>query len=149
MKRDCFNVREATSDECLKILSEPQLLSTLPIDSVSELPKYIRTHKHLFYISTFRSYKLIFFFFERDTCQDIYEIHIACPRNSIIASRALVLTAARWILKHGTIGAKALITACPEGKIANMCRRLGGVELRREEDKIHFMFSLATVNNLI
>lgn len=144
-----FNVYEATPTECLDILSESQILKHIPVKSVSELPDYIRTHKHLFYISGFRKYKMLFFFYEREYMKDVYDIHIACPRNSIVASRVLVTMAAKWILDTGTTGAKALVTSCPEGKIANMCRKLGGIELRRGEKNLYFMFSLSLVKDLV
>lgn len=121
-----FVVTEANPIESYEILAEPQLFKHLPVKEPIGLPKYIRTHKHIFYLASFNQYSLLFFFFEHPRLDDVYEIHIACPRNSIRASRVLATLAAKWIAKIGTIGAKALITKCPKGKISNMCRKLGG-----------------------
>lgn len=121
-----FTVAEAATEEILKILLEPQLFKHLPVSLPSGMSKYVRTHKHIFYLARFNQHKLLFFFFEHPRMNDVYEIHIACPKASIRASRVLATLAAKWIAKTGTIGAKALITKCPIGKISNMCRKLGG-----------------------
>lgn len=141
-----FKVIEAPSEEIHKILLEPQIFKHLPVDLPSELPNYIRIHKHIFYLASFNSYKLLFFFFEHLRLDDVYEIHIACPRDSIRASRVLATLAAKWIAKTGTIGVKALITKCPKGKISNMCTKLGGkIIYRHETGDVSIMFDTSVL----
>ena len=120
-----FTVKEASTEESLHILCEPQLIKHLPIAGVKELPAYIRHHKYTFYLASFKSHSLIFFF-KPYRLRDVYELHIACPKKSIVASRVLALCTAKWIVTEGALGAKALITSCPVGKISNMCTKLGG-----------------------
>ena len=127
-----FIVAEATTAECLEILSEPQLLKHLPTE-LPKLPEYLRRHKYIWYIARFKHYAMLFFFFERVRLDGVYELHIACPKRSILASRVLSICTAKWIVKTGTKEVKALITKCPEGKISNMCTKLGGQIIYKNE----------------
>lgn len=143
-----FKVTEATPVESYEILSEPQLIKHLPIQGIYQLPDYIRTHRYILHLASFGKHDLLFFFFEHARLDDVYEIHIACPRNSIRASRVLATLAAKWIASKGTIGAKALITKCPKGKISNMCTKLGGKIIYRHEntEDVSILFDTSTLH---
>lgn len=85
----------------------------------------ITPYSDSFHTVSYRDYKLLFSF--QLLYPDIYEIHIVCPKDSILASRALSLYVISWIRSKYS-NTKALVTNCPEGKagkIANMVKRLG------------------------
>lgn len=132
-----FKVTYATSEEANSILSEPQLFASLPLDELIELPSYIAQLKIPLYIITFKSFRMLFKVFE--VSNGIHECHVACPKDSIIASRVLTLASMKWFFKEAYPEAKGLITSCPEGKIANMCRKIGFKEIRKEDDLVYFM----------
>jgi len=137
VSKPTFKVNYATPEQSLDILSEPQLFAALPLDNLSELPGYISTRKIPLYIITFKSFKMLFKVFE--VKEGIHECHVACPKDSIRASRALTLASMQWFFKEAYPEAKGLITSCPEGKIANMCRKIGFKEVRKENDLVYFM----------
>jgi len=141
-----FSVVEADTEQTLKILLEPQLFKHLPVALPSGMADYVRTHKHILYFASFNQYSLLFFFFEHPRMNDVYEIHVACPKDSIRASRVLTALAGKWVAKTGTIGAKALITKCPAGKISNMCKKLGGkVIYEHDSGDVSILFDTSTL----
>lgn len=141
-----FIVTEASELESYNILAEKQLIKHLPIAGVSELADYTAEHKHTFYLASFRGYSLLFFFFEHSSSKHggIYDLHIACPKNSIRASRVLAICTAKWIAKIGAPDAQMLVTRCPEGSIANMCTKLGGHIIYKNEDTGEVEISILT-----
>lgn len=128
-------------EECLDILSEPRLLAVLPIEGITHLYKYIQDSKHPYYILKYKQYSMLFIVWKVAGDSGIYECHVACPSDSIVASRVLTLSAMNWFFKEYKPEAKGLITSCPEGKIANMCRKIGFTEVKREDslDLVYFM----------
>lgn len=132
---DGFTVHTASLEECKEIASEPKLISSLELeDGEVEL-----SPDTTYMILKFREYKLLFSYKEHR--EKIYESHIACPRNSIIASRALVLAGLNWLFQDNNVKAKAVITSCTKGKTANMCKKLGFTELLDVSGKLYFMYT--------
>lgn len=133
-----FEVRKATETEISTILQEPQLLARLGLKDITKLKGF----KHLPHIIEFKNYRLLFTFWEV-AVKDVYEVHIACPKNSIIASRALSLGILDWMFSPSSeLEAKAIVTSCPEGKIANMCRKIGFREIKKKSNKVYFIITL-------
>lgn len=139
-----FKVAEATVEECYKILSEPQLINQISIEDISGLYDYIERHKHTFHRVSFKSYSMLFFHFEVDATRNIHEVHIVCPKNSIIASRALAIVISVYLAGQG---AEVLITACSKGKIANMARKIGWTQVKQTKDRVYFMLSLLQIES--
>jgi len=142
-----FEIRLATMDECLDILSEPRLLAVLPIEGITYLYKYIQDSEHPYYILKYKQYSMLFVVWKVNTNQEasIYECHVGCPRNSIVASRVLTLAAMNWFFKEAVPEAAGLITSCPEGKIANMCRKIGFKEVKKQDDLVYFLASSSQI----
>lgn len=140
-----FEIRLATMDECLDIMSEPRLLALLPIPSITYLYKYIQDTEYPRYIVKYRQYSMLFVVWKVHEGASIYESHVACPKTSIVASRVLTLAAMNWVFKESKLGAEALITSCPEGKIANMCRKVGFKEIKKQGDLVYFMASASQI----
>lgn len=133
-----FNVRHATEEEFYSIIREPQLHAPILKELGGREPIY---EKAICYLISIRAYRLLFTLKEKQ--DGLWEVHIACPRDSIRASRVLILAGVKWIsLERKEI--KGLITSCPEGKIANMCRKLGFTEIQKDiqKDKLYFILSL-------
>jgi len=134
-----FTVTTATLEESTAILSEPHLLTLLKSKpTLTQLPAYLAARAIPYNIIRYKSYKLLFEYKPRTT--GVYEIHIACPKASIVASRVLSIATIVWLFSN-LPDSKALITSCPEGKIANMCRKVGGRELHRVGNTVHFIIT--------
>lgn len=132
-----YEVDVASRLDCLDILGEPQLMDVLHLEDVLDLYRHLYTTESTYYLIALGKYKLLFTYEEREG--DVFELHIACPKDSIIASRALCVSIMHWMFGPSAVRAEALITSCPEGKIANMIRKLGGVEVNQEGGLIYFM----------
>lgn len=137
-----FKVTEATAVESHEILAEPHLIKHLDVKDASELSDYILKHKHTFHILKYKRYKMLFFFYALKDKKEVVEFHVACPKDSVVASRVLLLAAGTWVIKKGAADSKVLISSCPEGKIANTARKLGGIEITRIGSIIYFSFPL-------
>lgn len=118
-------IRLCSADEAIKILNQPQIAERVGLltDKLSVQP----------WISYQGNYKMLFVFWL--VSDGVYEMHIACPKKSIIKSRELAIEALNFALSNG---ANVVITNCPEGKIANMARKIGMTETKIETDKIWF-----------
>jgi hypothetical protein len=126
-----FEVRLATLGEKEEILADAAL---------SHLPN-ITTTPH---IIIYNSFRMLFEFNLK--AGGIYEVHVACPKDSRQASRILALAMCAWLFKVGVSGITGLITSCPEGKIANMIRKIGGTEVKREGSTVYFMATVDSFN---
>ena len=122
-----IKIRLAPTAEALEILSEPQI-----VERIGHATKHLNKQP---WIAERAGAKLLFVFHQLSKA-GIYEMHIACPLASIRASRILASAAMDW-LYH--MGADVIVTSCPEGKIANMARKLEFVELTRTPELIYFM----------
>ena len=138
INNSCLTIKEASLKEAIKILSEPQLLAILPVDNLQDLPDYILSMQPSNYIVKLGKYSLLFT--HEDLGKGVYEIHISCPKASVPASRLLAVAMLRWVATTGSDSkARAITTNCPEGIIANFCRKCGGIEIGRIEKTTHFM----------
>lgn len=142
-----FKFRDAELTEMLDILIEPQLVGLILKDpktprTVAELAGALHLSKAAYKIVEYGSYRTLFELQRRT--HGVYEIHIACPRASVRASRVMSLALMLYSLTE--LGAAGLITKCPEGKIANMIRKLGAKEVKRDGTDRYFMATLDILN---
>jgi hypothetical protein len=131
-----FEVSIATNKDKFVILSEPQL------------ENLFFSHRELceteLLIIKYKTYKMLVQL--KELKDNIWEIHIACPKDSLKANRILSMAIAMWCLKVGCPDIKALITSCPEGKIANMLRKIGASEVANDEGTLVFMATSKSFN---
>lgn len=109
-----FTIRRATDREVEKIVSDPTLIKKLGSE-VDYTANY--------WLCMYLDYVLLFKFWQVE--EGMYEVHIAVPRASIVASRALILGGLNWLFSVGAPDCDLLQTTCPLGKISNMLRKLG------------------------
>jgi len=105
-------IRLASQAEAIEILREPQTVARLDMhpEELVEQPWIAQQGEH----------RLMFVFWEIG--KQIYEMHIAAPKDSILSCRKLAVEAMTWLFD---MGAEKIVTDCPSGKIANMAKRLG------------------------
>lgn len=140
-----FTFEVATADEVLAILSEKRLIGLVSKKkTLTDLAATLHLKPRLYYIVKYKQYRTLFE--TKQLAHNTCEVHIACPKDSLIASRILVLALCAWLLKVSELAPSALITSCPEGKIANMLRKIGTKEVKRVGDKIYFMATAETFN---
>lgn len=122
-------IRKATLAEQFNVFKEPRLLAVLPgKPKLDSLEKYLRVMGFDQYLIILGKYRMLFECYPYGRVQDAMEVHIACPKDSIRASRALGLILTKYVFDTYP-ETKGLVTSCPEGKIANLCRKLGGVKV--------------------
>jgi len=121
-------VRLAPIAEALEILSEPQIVAR-----VGSAPISLR---HQPWIIDYAGARMLFIFWPLGSVPNVYHVHIACPLQSIRACRILAKGVDEWLF---SIGAEVLVTSCPEGKIANMARKLGWTEIGVKCSLVHFI----------
>lgn len=119
-------IRLASMAEAVEILSDKNITQRINYqgDAFTVQPWVVEKNHH----------KLLFVFWPQDV-YDNYEMHIACPKASILKSRELTRVALNWLREKGV---KSIATYCPEGKIANMARKLHFTELGKEGDTVFF-----------
>ncbi len=139
-----FKVQPASREDCLDLLDTPAVLESFGLSSFDELPTCLDTYADPFYKLTYKKYRLLFTYFERNA--GVYEIHLACPKDSVIASRVLSLYIIHWMFKLSGLNPVVLTTNCPEGKIANMLRKMGTTELKTDSSWVYFMFTAKQYN---
>lgn len=129
-------IRKASIEEQVSILSEPRLLAVLP-DSpkVSELEQYIIAKQFDYWLLTFGKYKMLFECYPYSRQEGVREFHAICPKDSIKASRALILLSLKFVFEQWP-DTRALICKCLEGKIANLCKKVGAVKVGSEGDYV-------------
>ena len=120
-------IRLCSQSEALEILNEPQTIERLGLISEKVFSPWIVSEG---------DHKLMFVFWI--VSEGEYEMHIACPKKSIIKSRFLAKKAMDFVF---SLGAKKIITDCPKGKISNMAIKLGMSEYKRVGDKVYFEVS--------
>jgi len=111
-------IRAASKEEILSILCESQIASKLArpvLECLGEENSYI--------IIIYDQYRMLASV-QRTNTKGTYEVHIACPRDSIRASRLLAYIGMKWIIADPNIKAKVLITTAPLGKISNFLKKL-------------------------
>lgn len=114
-------IRPASKEEIVTILSEHQIATKLSrpvLECVVSGQNYT--------LIVFRGYRLLVSYTSVGKKSDgVISVHIACPRDSIRASRVLANIGIGWLMTDRNIMAKKLVTAAPKGKIANFLLRLG------------------------
>jgi len=121
-----YTVKQATPQQIEDILSEPQIASktVLPVSTILE-------RKLPYFILEYSGYRLLASLFTLD--KGVLEAHIACPKDSIVASRVLVLLGFKWVFKEANkANIHTIITTAPRGKIANFATKLGFIEYKTE-----------------
>lgn len=118
-------IRLATESEALAILNEPQNQQRIGIMAEKTIYQPWIAEQDL--------HQMLFFFWLLDI--GTYEVHIAAPKRSIIRCRALAIELMEWLFR---LGASTIRTNCPEGKIANMARKLGMCETHRAGNTVYF-----------
>tara|TARA_R110000764_G_scaffold58467_5_gene127111 strand:- start:4800 stop:5240 length:441 start_codon:yes stop_codon:yes gene_type:complete len=123
-----LNIKTATHEECLDILSEPRLFNILPIKPGGTLEEYLKTTDVVFRLMVFGKYKTLFHvdFIGRGN----YQFHILCPKASIPQSRKMGIMAIYWAFHVYKGSIVSLYCECPHGKMANLCRKIGATELK-------------------
>lgn len=139
-----YDISKATREECIEILSERRLLTALGLITQKELPSYLDSSNDIYYQIRYKNYKLLFTFEVR--MKDVYELHVACPSDAIVASRVLCLLVITWLFQCSELYPKAIITTCPEGKIANMVRKLGARQIDKRAGLLYFMMTADQLN---
>lgn len=130
-----LDIRLATTTEAVEVLQEPRLITALTEEARANLLRYVTDANPPHYIVKYGKYQLIFRFWSIG--KGIYSFHIACPNKSIVASRLLATLAMNYIFTN-IKDCGILTTACPAGKIANFCRKLGATELKQYAGNIYF-----------
>lgn len=141
------DIRLATSSEGVAILSEPQLVAALPPLARIDLLRYVTDTVPDHYVAKQGKHSCIFRFWPKHN--GMYEFHIACPKASIPASRVLAKAIMLWVFVHLGDECKGLITNCPEGKIANFCRKLGGKQILKKKGTVYFVINKEILYNII
>jgi hypothetical protein len=121
-------IRQCCLQEALLILNEPQNQKRIGkiADGLSYDPWIVEQG----------STKMMFVYWPVNNL--VYEMHIACPKDSIINSRDLAREAMEYVF---SLGAFKIITNCPAGKISNMAKKLGMTEFKRLGKTIHYEVS--------
>lgn len=120
-----MEVRLASEAEALEIVSEPAT-----VQRINKVPEHMTRQP---WIIEDDGRRMMFVFWWDSP--GVYEAHIAMPKRDVIASRWLTYNLLWWLFDHG---ADRIITSCPEGKIANLARKLGMQETGRDDHHIHF-----------
>lgn len=119
-------VRLASEDEALAVISEPETVKRL-----GKTPEHMTVQPWIIEASDF---KMVFVFWL--VGNGVYEAHIAMPKADIKASRYLCFYMLKWLFTQA--GAKKVITNCPSGKIANLAKKLGMKQYKKEGNTLHF-----------
>lgn len=141
-----FTFTPASKEDILNIMKEPQLIKLwAPSGTLTELAGVVYKTHYNCHIVRYGRYKLLL---ELDDINpDLCGIHIACPKDSIVASRMLALACTAWALLVAYPTHRVLTTSCPEGKIANMIRKVGAKQISPSGSKsIQFIATRETFN---
>ena len=118
-------IRLATEDEAISILSEEKT-----VRRINKVPEHVVYQP---WMAEQEGHRMLFFFWS--THGLVFDVHIASPECSIIKCRSLAKEIMDWVF---SMGATKITTNCPEGKIANMARKMGMTAYKTEGDIIHF-----------
>jgi hypothetical protein len=131
-----LNIKTATHEECLDILSEPRLFNLLSIKPGVTLDEFLKTTDVVFRILVYGKYKTLF----RVECigHGNYTFHLMCPAASIPQSRKMTILAIYWAFYVYKGCILALYCTCPQGKMANLARKVGATELKSKNGMARF-----------
>lgn len=135
---ESVQITKATPEQYYAAVTSPNIAEAIKDCNEGIAPSYQENS----YLASFRSYSLIFTLAKMG--EDVYETHIACPKDSIRASRLLVLGGMQWLYDRSK--PKAIFTTCPEGKIANFVRKLGFNQVAVSGDNLVFLYAFSKIN---
>jgi hypothetical protein len=135
-----MNITAATEEEKLAILDEKRITRDLGPELKATL---LRLDIPLYMIH-FEHYSMLFNV--TLLADKVCAVHVYCPRASIKASRVLSLGVINWIIQEAMPGVRAMVTNCLEGTAANMARKLGGIEIKKEGRYVYFVLSVLNLN---
>ena len=69
----------------------------------------------------------------------VYEFHLACPKASIIASRALILASLFWAFDRSGLDIDVILSICTNGLVANTAKKVGAVEIVNVNGNTYFI----------
>jgi hypothetical protein len=135
-----FTITQLEGEELRAQLANTVLLKNIGAESADS----IELHPAVHYCMRFGKYSMLYVLIPKS--KDIVEIHIACAKDSRVASRALCFAILRHLRATSTY--KYVLTTCPEGTMSNLARKLGFVDTgARAEDKLCFAFDLQALFN--
>ena len=134
-----FTVTIPTRAECLSILEEPRLKRVIGKAAGTDktLVEYLDNCSPVYHIIKGKGYSMLFTL--EHTASGIYDYHVACPKDSIIASRVLIMLSLCWIFNDSKIDVDVVTTECTPGKIANTARKAGAIEVANFDNKVWFL----------
>lgn len=118
-------IRLASQEEAIDILNEPQNANRIGL--VTEKLIYqpwmveLKDKKMMF----------VFWMLDKETC----EVHIACKKDSILKCREMSKEVLDFLFGYRV---NRVITNCPEGKIANMAKKMGMTEYKKIDKTVYF-----------
>ena len=118
------NFRLCSDSEGLSILNEPQIKKRLGAHS--------ETIKVTPWICQLNEFRMMFVFWF--VSEGVYEVHIACPKDSVIKSVDLSRSIISFLF---FCGAKKIVTSCPKGTASNLALKLG-MDLVKTDGKINY-----------
>lgn len=127
-------VHKATPSEYNHYITAPNIAQAIRESNAGITPEYEEES----YVSSFGKYSLLFTLAKAG--KGLYETHIACPTDSIRASRLLVLGGMQWLASIHDTDTRGIFTTCPEGKIANFVRRLRFEQTGKVGDMLFFAY---------
>lgn len=119
-----LTIDKTTPDIFERVTSDAQLMARLGVVIDIETYSYCITLK-----VAGNSYCMIFHLSELEP--DIYEVHMACPKDSVKAYKAMSWAGMAWVKETINPNAKALVTTCPKKltKVFASLNRLGFVRV--------------------
>jgi len=128
-----MRIQLATQSESVEILSQPRVVARTKLE-----PHYV-AYQPWMCMPDDGPERMMFVFWALED-EGVYEVHIAAKqdRESLLLSRRMALYITEWLFAHG---ASKLVTNCPEGRIANMARKIGYTEAGREGETVFFEVS--------
>jgi len=122
-------IRLCSQDEAIEILNEPQNAGRIGLKTERLIyqPWIVEQDR--------KKMMFVFWMNKNKTC----EVHIACKKDSIIKCRMLSKEVLKFLFSYG---AERIISNGPEGKIANLARKIGMKEYKRDSENVYFEVKL-------
>lgn len=128
-----FTFRKARVDDILRVMSDSKIMESLSIkDDDPIVDDLINSTEYDIFRAAIESESYALETYEMLVqliwhSNKVVEAHIACPRSSVVASRALILSI---LVELKTLyGVQLVFTTCPKGIIANTCRKVGMINV--------------------
>lgn len=118
-------IRIATQKEAVDLFNKTEI--------INRVGKKANSFIYQPFIAFNANSEMLFVFWSND--DGSVEIHIAQPREYIHSSRELCGKIINWLFDHG---AQRVVTSAPEGKIANLARKVGMRKYKADSELIYF-----------